>query len=264
MGSPGEVEARRTRAGLQRPQLLSFTDAELRARELVDVLRGPRFHGRNEAIQERIARLAVLLDELRLPAERGLLFDQAELAIDHLGAEPPSLTLFDRVVEHLEEEVRAVRLPWLTRTVLSAAPHVIVASGAVLAMGISLFVTYVLVPALPRADLTTLQVVTEAGFAGALTSLMLRFHRIRARWNLSNRDAFFEGLFRPFIGVFFAWMMYFLLDAQLLPFRPAEGASMLNLHAGLAFVTGFSERLAASVVEGLTQRAGGGGGGDAR
>ncbi|MCB1236659.1 MAG: hypothetical protein KDM91_16450 [Verrucomicrobiae bacterium] len=141
------------------------------------------------------------------------------------------------------------------------SPHIVVAGGAMVAMAISFFVTYGLMPVLDRPDTATLQVVTEAGFIGALTSLMLRFHHLRGHGVIGPRDAFFEGLFRPFIGVFFAWMMYFLLDAQLLPFRPVEGTSMLNLHAGLAFVTGFSERLAASVVEGLTQRAGGGGGG---
>ncbi len=243
---------------------LSYEDSELRARELVRMVQSRS--GAPEPIQERLAELVQMLEGLRLPRERALLFDQAELLLHQLDHEPPNLVLADRLLKHLKARCGPPRAQRLLRLVMSAAPHVIVAAGAVLAMVISFVLTHVLIPLTPRADLITLQLVTEAGFVGALTSLMLRFHAIRARWQLSTRDAFFEGLFRPFIGVFFAWMVYYLLDAELFPFRPSAGASKTQLYIGLAFVTGFSERLAASVVEGLVAQASGGrdGGGSKR
>ena len=234
---------------------LSFEDSELRARELVRMVQarscapGP--------IQERLAELVLLLEGLRLPRERALLFDEAELILKQLEHEPPNLVLADRLLTHLKARSGRPQVQRLLRLVMSAAPHVIVAAGAIMAMVISFVLTHVIIPLTPRTDLLTLQLVTEAGFVGALTSLMLRFHAIRARWQLSTRDAFFEGFFRPFIGVFFAWMIYYLLDAELFPFRPAAGASKTQLYIGLAFVTGFSERLAASVVEGLVAQASG-------
>ena len=235
---------------------LSYEDSERRASLLLRRV-GRGCAGVEASIQERLGLLLTLIAGMRLPRERGLLFDEAELALEQLTSSPPNLVLFDALLKDLRARVGSPRVQRARRMVVSLAPHVIVAAGATLAMLLSLLLTHVLLPLIPRTDLWTLQLVTEAGFLGALTSLMLRFHRIRAQWRMSNRDAFFEGLFRPFIGVFFAWMVYYLFDAQLVPLRPAAGASETSLYISLAFVTGFSERLGASFVEGITAQASG-------
>lgn len=234
---------------------LSYDASEERARGIIRRIRARGGVAIDDGIQERLARLIGLLDDLRGPGDRALLFDQAELALRQLDDEPANLILFDRLLDDLRERVGSPAHARRRRLLLSVSPHIVVAGGAMVAMAISFFVTYGLMPVLDRPDTATLQVVTEAGFIGALTSLMLRFHHLRGHGVIGPRDAFFEGLFRPFIGLFFAWMTYYLLDAGLLPIRPIEGVSSVHLYAGIAFVTGFSERLATSFVDVIEQAA---------
>lgn len=229
---------------------MSYEDSELRARELVAGLRALGAVAREDAVQERIAAVLGLLEDLRVSGDRALLLEKAGLALEQLGCAPPNLILCDRLVEQLKARAPGGTWRWLLRVIVSATPHIIVALGSLLALLVAGVITYVVLPLLSRPDLAEMQLVTEAGFAGSLTSLMLRFNRWRGR-GISARDAFFEGLFRPFIGIFFGWMSYYLLDAGLLPFHARAGGSTMNFYAAVAFVSGFSERMAVSFAESL-------------
>lgn len=231
---------------------MSFDESEARARRLVARV-ARRFHAAPVEVQERVGKVMALIDDLRIPHDRGLLLDQADLALRHLERRPPNLVVFDLTLEHLRARVRFRGLR-IARVIVSASPHIVVACGAGLSLVICLVLVIWGIQLLPRDDVTNLQRVTEAGFAGALTSVMLRFNRWRGQRHFTSRDAFFEGLFRPFIGVFFAWMCYYFLEAGFLPFQPAAGIAKINLFAAVAFAAGFSERLAVSFVEGLEGR----------
>ena len=232
---------------------MSYDASEARARAILAGIGGLGLPRGDEAVQERVAAVIGLLDEMRVPSDRAYLLDLAELALRQLEA-PPNLALCDRLIAQMQGRVFTGVWRRPVRAWASANPHLIVACGVLCATLIAFVVAYGLLPALARPDLLAMQVVTEAGFAGSLTSVMLRFNRWRGR-GMSSRDAFFEGLFRPFIGVFFAWMVYYLLDAGILPFRVAAEGSRYHFYAGLAFVTGFSERLAVSFVDTLERQA---------
>lgn len=253
--------ARAEREAVERsisPGDLSFEASEGRVRALIAGVHAGFGGAASAEVQERLAQAIELLDALRAPSDRALLLDEAELAIRQLGLTPPNLVLFDRLLVHLRRRVGGPRRARLHRAILTASPHLVVALGGLVAILVAWVVTYGFMPLLDRPDVGTLQLVTEAGFIGALTSLMLRFNRLRGSGSLSARDAFFEGLCRPFIGFFFAWMTYYLIDGGLLPFRPASGVTSVHLYCGVAFVTGFSERLAASFVEAIAVKTGGG------
>ena len=238
-------------AGSEPAGPMSYDASEARARAiLAGVAALPRG---DEAVQERAAAVIGLIDEMRVPSDRAFLLDLAELALRQLEA-PPNLILCDRLIAQMQGRVFTGVWRRPVRAWASANPHLIVACGVLCATVIAVVIAHVVLPGLHRADLREMQMVTEAGFAGSLTSVMLRFNRWRGR-GMTSRDAFFEGLFRPFIGVFFAWMVYYLLDAGILPLRAVAAGSQLHFHAGLAFVTGFSERLAVSFVDTLERRA---------
>jgi len=234
---------------------LSYDASEVRARLLIASIERLGLPAGDEAVQERVAAIVGLVDDLRLPGDRALLLDRAEFALRQLALRPPNLVLCDRMIDQLRTRTLRGLIRGMMRVGTSANPHLIVASGVALAMVINMIVSYGFLPIFDRPDLLTLQLVTEAAFAGSLTSLMLRFNRWRGTISLTARDAFFEGLFRPFIGVFFAWMVYYLFKAGLVPFRVIGEGSEVHFHAGIAFVTGFSERLAVSFVDTLEKRA---------
>ena len=229
---------------------LSFDDAELRVLEIIR--RAESVRSGDDEIDGRLGDLMNVVDDLRVPADRAVLLAKAEFALAQLERQPPALVLFDKVQAQLSERQCQARFRRLQRLALAAAPHVVVAAGALIGMTIGALITYFVLPLLDRPDLVTTQLVSEAGFAGALCSLMLRFHRIRGRTVLRSRDAFFEGLFRPFIGVFFAWMAYHFLDAGLIPLQPRSGVDPRHLYMAVAFAAGFSERLAADLAENLS------------
>lgn len=243
---------RSRRRSITAPREMSFDASEARARRIVARV-ARDFDGAPAEVQERVAQMIALLDDLRIPQQRGLLLDQADLALRHLARPRPSLVIFDRVIEHLRGRVGGRGLRF-ARLIVSASPHIVVACGVAVSMVICFIILVWGLRVVPRADLESLQQVTEAGFAGALTSVMLRFNRWRGQRHFTSRDAFFEGLFRPFIGVFFAWMFYYFLEAGFLPFQPAPGVDKIYLFAAVAFAAGFSERLAVSFVEGLEGR----------
>ncbi|MEZ4450370.1 MAG: hypothetical protein R3B09_12905 [Nannocystaceae bacterium] len=244
----------RARRRRRRPRIheISYDESERRARRIVARIRG-RFVGAPVEVQERVGQMMGLLDDLRIPHDRGLLLTQAELAVLHLDHPKPSLVIFDRTFEHLRSRVSGRGLRF-ARIFVSASPHIIVAGGVALSMVICMVLLVWGLTILQRPDLEALRRVTEAGFAGALTSVMLRFNRWRGHRHFTSRDAFFEGLFRPFIGVFFAWMCYYFLEAGFLPFQPEPGVEKINLFSAVAFAAGFSERLAVTFVEGLEGR----------
>ena len=208
-------------------------------------------------VDDRIAALLGCIDDLRVPSDRAVLLAKAELALAQLRREPANLTLFDQIVGQVTQRLRPARLLRWQRLALSVSPHIVVALDSVLSLSFFALGTYGVLPLLGRPNTSTMQLVSEAGFAGALTSLMLRFHRIRGSSQLRFRDAFFEGLFRPFIGVFFAWLTYYSLDGGLLPIQPREGLEADHIYAAVAFAAGFSERLGADLAQSIGRKAAG-------
>jgi hypothetical protein len=86
----------------------------------------------------------------------------------------------------------------------------------------------------------------NAGGAGALLSVMSRMSSdsLRIRYEEGPTALMLAGAFRPFIGGISGVAVYVLYKAQLLPVQVPSGASDFFTFGGLAFLAGFSERLA--------------------
>jgi hypothetical protein len=132
-------------------------------------------------------------------------------------------------------------------------------AGGVIAGAFGVFAisvaTYVVLPKLISnlVDAAQLQHVVEmftaclnAGGAGALLSVMTRMSSgtVHIRYDENKWTLFLVGGFRPVIGAVSGVALYVLFKAQLLPLQVPVGASEFFTFGGLAFVAGFSERLA--------------------
>lgn len=86
----------------------------------------------------------------------------------------------------------------------------------------------------------------NAGGAGALLSVMTRMSSgsLRIRDEESRMVLFLTGGFRPVIGGISGVAVYALYKAQLLPLQLPPAGSEFFTFGGLAFLAGFSERLA--------------------
>jgi hypothetical protein len=86
----------------------------------------------------------------------------------------------------------------------------------------------------------------NAGGAGALLSVMTRMSSgsLQIRYDEESHVLFAVGGFRPVIGGLSGVAVYVLYKAQLLPLQVPPGGTDFFVFGGLAFLAGFSERLA--------------------
>ena len=96
------------------------------------------------------------------------------------------------------------------------------------------------------SDIRLLLIVIVAGCTGAAVSVMQRMTRATLKIDYTMGDTVRTlGVFRPLIGAIFALAVFFILRAHLIPHLvvPTDDTSIFFFSA-VAFVTGFSERLA--------------------
>ncbi|MEW7292169.1 hypothetical protein [Aquimarina sp. 2304DJ70-9] len=95
------------------------------------------------------------------------------------------------------------------------------------------------------------------GMQGSIISMLLSFRRFdEAQKEISKLQLFLNALFRPFIGLSFAHLSYFMLESGLLQngledelghkLNEAEEVILFsfNYHVCIAFIAGFTERIA--------------------
>jgi hypothetical protein len=111
----------------------------------------------------------------------------------------------------------------------------------------------------PGVDVINLQenlvqviLVVSAGTLGSIVSILTRIREFR---NENYRDSslpIFVGLFKPIIGASFGVLMFALINSDLISISTLEGSQRKEERAfffySLAFVVGFSERLANDIV----------------
>lgn len=90
-----------------------------------------------------------------------------------------------------------------------------------------------------------------AGGIGAIVSVMTRMARgkLVLEREIGQLTAGLLGSVRPFIGAVFGALMFVLIDGNVINIAPGGTNPTFVTYAGLAFVAGFSERVAISVVD---------------
>jgi hypothetical protein len=98
----------------------------------------------------------------------------------------------------------------------------------------------------------TVVLVTLAGAAGSVVSLLTRVREFDRQRRAPRAVLFLTGLFRPIIGIIFGLFVYLLLLSELLPIAVPPGPAV-GFYSAIAFIAGFSERFVPDIV-GQTER----------
>jgi ABC-type branched-subunit amino acid transport system permease subunit len=90
-----------------------------------------------------------------------------------------------------------------------------------------------------------------AGGIGAIVSVMTRVTRgnLALEREISNLTAVLLGGVRPFIGAIFGGLLFVLIEGNVISIAPGGTDPTFVTYAGLAFIAGFSERIAKSAIE---------------
>jgi hypothetical protein len=210
--------------------------------ELVRKIRAKLGSDLSEGVQSELAALLGLVPEAS--GSHTLCLCQFEIAVDALLAVPPKLELARGLRMQFEEQMWAKRFGG---RFLKALPTTRVVFGLLLT---ALFLVPFFIWSIyshfgfgenahdKLMDVDFLVLVCCFGAFGAVTSIMVRlrsFDSIHA----PPFTMFLTGLFKPFIGAFFAAFALVLVEARLINFPEA---SLVYFAMAIAFVAGFSER----------------------
>jgi hypothetical protein len=202
------------------------------------------------AAQREIAALVALFPRLERP-QNAPLVSIAELAVTALAQDPPQMEL----AAELRRAIRATTRGWdnLFRRIRFTTPSMRVL------LGLAAFLFVILPPILlavealvagaVQKELHPQQIVMVgiAGAVGSIISIMVRIQDFDRGSTPDPASQVFIGAFRPVIGIGFALFGYLVVKAGILPIGvPAEQAPYF--FASLAFICGFSERLANDLV----------------
>jgi hypothetical protein len=90
-----------------------------------------------------------------------------------------------------------------------------------------------------------------AGGIGAIVSVMTRVTRgnLALEREISKLTAVLLGGVRPFIGAIFGGLLFVLIEGNVISIAPGGTDPTFVTYAGLAFIAGFSERIAKSAIE---------------
>jgi len=193
-----------------------------------------------EAVQTELAALLGLVPEAT--GSRTLCLCQFEIAVDALLADAPKLEFARELRMQFEEQMWAKRFGG---RFLKALPTTRVVFGLLVT---SLFLLWPLIWSAKthfqdshpdeRLDMDFLVLACCFGAFGAVTSVMVRlrsFDSIHA----PPLTMVLTGLFKPFIGAFFAAFALVLVESRLINLPEA---TLVYFILAIAFVAGFSER----------------------
>jgi hypothetical protein len=219
--------------------------------------------GLEEEAQEELAHLLGLLPELHGSFNDRRTLAAIEVAIDAVQHDPPNLHLARTIREKIERRVYDRQRLFFQVFRSSAVARVTIGLGlglvalslvvGVLAVGLyHLFAPCDLLCADPKGlpDEPSLQLylpilVILAGAGGGIISIMTRIDRFTLASQHDPWMLFCTGLFKPVIGMGFAFLSFMLLNSGVLaPTLLPTGDQQAYIALALAFIAGFSERFA--------------------
>ncbi|MDQ6673834.1 MAG: hypothetical protein M3069_24350 [Chloroflexota bacterium] len=221
----------------------------------VHVVRPSRDPARRAQL-ERARLVALKLDAQLDHADQNILA-VIDAGLEALAKQPPEIQLAENIRRAVEDRLSAsfVLGRIVTGTILSAAAIVIIAVGVT-------WWPFVRLPWMPpnqTGDQPTLLGFSTyelwwyalTGALGGVISVLLRIADFKYVSRLASNTQFWSGAFRPLIGATFALFLYFLVASELLASVlkvPSEPLAAHGFYLALAFLAGFSERLAPATV----------------
>ena len=206
---------------------------------------------------------AVLLERLKRPAAYSSLLNKLYYIIELVfvtwtslnarSATADTATEYLTVTEHIDQQLEEVRKLSDDLIGRSEARHAQQTYVIGMIPGLILVVVAAALTwnfGLWNGEAVGVPISVVAGAAGALLSVMARMTRARSADNL-NVDAqvggpllALGGAFRPIVGSILGLAVFSLIQARLLPLAMPPGAAGLYFVGSVAFLAGFSERLA--------------------
>lgn len=220
---------------------------------LIGRLRDGLHPGMDAAVQEEAAALIALITDL-VAQEFNDFFCEIELAASALLSEPPNLTLARRIRTHVRRRTYLLLRPLLFLRSGHPAVQVILGLGTILYLAIPLAVF--LLPQWLRGGVSgipdnlqyTLLWVGVAGAVGSVVSILVRIRDFDNQQAEHRSILFFTGFFKPVVGVASALFVVSLFEAGIITLQLAGPTQEQFFYVALAFVAGFSERLAEDLV----------------
>lgn len=222
-----------------------------RCLQILDQIRATPLPSADEEVQKELACLVGLVPAVEKTRQMTLI-ETLAVAVENLTSNAPNLLFARELREKLQKEVRQNN-SMLRRIFMSESPAVRV----ILGLGLLL---YFVIPASPllfrwgdqaqsffQVETRLIVFVALCGATGSIVSIMVRIRDFSQDTEIDPAILFFTGFFKPIIGVSFALFVFSILKAGLLPLK-IEGAGEHFFYFALAFVSGFSERLAKDAV----------------
>lgn len=228
-----------------------------RCLEILEQVRTAVASATDENVQKELAYLLGLLPAVERTGQMTLI-ETLSVAVSNLATSAPNLTFAKEVREKLQKDAKLSNNPF-RRIFLSDSPAVRV----ILGLGLLLYFVIPLSPFLfhwldGEAQLFGVETrliifVALCGATGSIVSIMVRIRDFSNDLEVDPAILFFTGFFKPIIGLSFALFIFSLIKAGLLPLK-FQGGGEEFFYLALAFMSGFSERLAKDAVEKVEEK----------
>jgi hypothetical protein len=221
----------------------------------IPATRAPRDPARRAQLER--ARLVALKLDAQLDHADPNIIGVLDAGLAALDKQPPEIQLAENIRRAVEDRLSAsfVLGRIITGTVVSAAVIVAIAVAVTWWPHIQLHWmaadAIVQDPTLLGFSVYDLWWYALTGALGGVISVLLRIADFKYVSRLASNTQFWSGAFRPFIGATFALFLYFVVASGLLASVlkvPGDPLAAHGFYLALAFLAGFSERLAPATV----------------
>jgi hypothetical protein len=206
-------------------------------------------------VQRELGELITIFPTLSL-VKNGAFIDEADVLVTALLQQPPNIEMAKKIRRRLGQQIRRDRL-------INSSPASAVSVGLAVVAYFMLPVVYLLtviilafgVDTYLGVPIHTYAIVFAFGATGSMVSIMVRIQQFTYAQYKNSLSLFLTGLFRPIIGIGFAFFIFAALESGIITitFPPGKDAFF---YAAISFIAGFSERFGQSIArkaEGLAE-----------
>jgi hypothetical protein len=195
-------------------------------------------------VHEERARLLTLRMDAQLQHVDQAVLDAIQIGLDALSETPPALTVAARIRRHVADALSG------TPTFLRLIGGSILPTAVMIALLFRRVFSDDLLDTF-QFELWSLQRIALIGAFGGFVSVLLRIRDFAELKGSQIDSQLFSGLFRPFISAAFALLLFFVLKSGLVstPLTSSpDPTTSTAFYFVVAFLAGFSERLAPLIV----------------